>query len=57
MINDPITSKEACKLLSCAYITLWRYVKDGKFKKYAITPKTIRYSRSEILAFISSTAV
>ncbi|WP_103604951.1 helix-turn-helix domain-containing protein [Campylobacter concisus] len=31
-ITDPITTKQACELLKCNAVTLWRYVRDGKLK-------------------------
>lgn len=56
-ITDPITTKQACELLKCNAVTLWRYVRDGKFKKYALTRKNVLYSLSEITAFINSSVV
>ena len=56
-ITDPITTKQACELLKCNAVTLWRYVRDGKFKKYAITRKNVLYSLNEITTFINSSVV
>ena len=56
-ITDPITTKQACELLKCNAVTLGRYVRDGKFKKYALTRKNVLYSLSEITAFINSSVV
>ena len=56
-IADPITTKQACEILKCNAVTLWRYVRDGKFKKYALTRKHVLYSLSEITAFINSSVV
>ncbi|MBR8461522.1 helix-turn-helix domain-containing protein [Campylobacter sp. faydin G-105] len=56
-LKDPITTQKACEIIGCSRVTLWRYVKDGKFKQYAITKRNNRYSLSEILSFIQSTAV
>nr|DAM62812.1 MAG TPA: Tor inhibition protein helix, reverse turn, PROTEIN [Caudoviricetes sp.] len=56
-ITDPITTKQACELLKCNAVTLWRYARDGKFKKYALTRKNVLYSLSEITAFINSSVV
>ena len=56
-ITDRITTKQACELLKCNAVTLWRYVRDGKFKKYALTRKNVLYSLSEITAFINSSVV
>ena len=56
-IADPITTKQAYEILKCNAVTLWRYVRDGKFKKYALTRKNVLYSLSEITAFINSSVV
>ncbi|MBE2985314.1 helix-turn-helix domain-containing protein [Campylobacter sp. RM9344] len=54
MSDDFLTAKEACKILKCNLVTLWRYVKDGKIKKHVITRKNVRYSKNEIQAYIRS---
>jgi len=56
-ITDPITTKQACGLFKCNAAPLWRYVRDGKFKKYAITRKNVLYSTSEIMAFLEASVV
>ena len=55
-ITDPITTKQACELLKCNAVTLWRYVRYGKFRKYAVTRKNVLYSTSEIMAFLEASA-
>jgi hypothetical protein len=47
-INDLMTRKEVCTLLSINYSTLWKHTKSGKLKSSGIGNR-IFYSRSQVL--------
>jgi hypothetical protein len=49
--DDLITSKEACKILKCSFVSLWRYEKKGRIQAYGIVGKKY-FKRSEILQSI-----
>lgn len=49
--DDLITSKEACKILKCSLVSLWRYEKKGRVQAYGIVGKKY-FKRSEILRSI-----
>ena len=49
--DDLITSKEACNLLQCTSVTLWRWEKKGRVTPYGIGGKKF-FKRSEILESI-----
>lgn len=46
--DDLIVSKEACRLLKCTPVTLWRWEKKGRVKSYGICGKKY-FKRSELL--------
>ena len=46
--DDLITPKEACELLKCTSVTLWRYEKKGRVTPYGICGKKF-FKRSELL--------
>ena len=46
--DDLITPKEACKLLQCTTVTLWRWEKKGRITPYGIGGKKF-FKRSELL--------
>lgn len=49
--DDLITPKEACELLKCTSVTLWRYEKKGRVTPYGICGKKF-FKRSELLQSI-----
>lgn len=49
--DDLITPKQACELLKCTSVTLWRYQKKGRVKPYGICGKKF-FKRSELLQSI-----
>ncbi|WP_417237379.1 helix-turn-helix domain-containing protein [Bizionia paragorgiae] len=49
--NDLITPKEACKLLQCTTVTLWRWEKKGRVTAYGLGGKKF-FKRSELLESI-----
>jgi hypothetical protein len=49
--DDLITPKEACEILKCSLVSLWRYEKKGRVKPYGIVGKKY-FKRSEILQSI-----
>lgn len=49
--DDLITPKEACELLKCTSVTLWRWEKKGRVTPYGIGGKKY-FKRSEILQSI-----
>lgn len=55
--KELLTPKEATQLLGICLTTLWLWVRQGKIKKYALTPRSIRYKRSELLALIDSSEI
>lgn len=50
-VNDLITPKEACDLLKCSSVTLWRWEKKGRVTPYGIGGKKF-FKRSELLQSI-----
>jgi len=46
--NDLITSKQACEVLQCSSVTLWRYEKRRRIQSYGISGKKW-FKRSELL--------
>ncbi|SDX19200.1 helix-turn-helix domain-containing protein [Aequorivita viscosa] len=46
--DDLITPKEACELLQCTPVTLWRWEKKGRVTPYGIGGKKF-FKRSELL--------
>lgn len=50
-VNDLITPKEACDLLKCSSVTLWRYEKKGRITAYGIGGKKF-FKRSLLLQSI-----
>lgn len=46
--DDLITPLEACEILKCSLVSLWRYEKKGRVKPYGIVGKKF-FKRSEIL--------
>lgn len=61
-IIDPetlLSSREACALLSCSKVSLWRWMRDDAFPKpLRFSPTNqrsrLRFVRSEILAWIEA---
>lgn len=49
--DDLITSKQACDLLKCTSVTLWRWERKGRVTPYGIGGKKF-FKRSEILQSI-----
>jgi hypothetical protein len=49
--DDLITPLEACEILKCSLVSLWRYEKKGRVKPYGIVGKKY-FKRSEILQSI-----
>lgn len=49
--DDLITPKEACELLKCTSVTLWRWEKKGRVTPYGIGGKKF-FKRSELLQSI-----
>ncbi|MBN7287570.1 MULTISPECIES: helix-turn-helix transcriptional regulator [Campylobacter] len=58
-MNDEIfiNTDEAMRLLGCKRTTLWSCCKKGWISKTQITKRSIRYKKSEILAFLESRQV
>ncbi|WP_417237624.1 helix-turn-helix domain-containing protein [Bizionia sp.] len=46
--DDLITPAQACEILKCTSVTLWRYEKKGRVNPYGICGKKY-FKRSEIL--------
>lgn len=46
--NDLITPKQACELLKCSSVSLWRWEKKGKIQRYGIGGKKL-FRKSELL--------
>lgn len=49
--DDLITPKEACELLQCTHVTLWRWEKKGRVQAFGIGGKKF-FKRSELLQSI-----
>lgn len=49
--DDLITPKQACEILQCTSVTLWRWEKKGRVTPYGIGGKKF-YRRSELLQSI-----
>lgn len=49
--DDLITPKEACEILQCTSVTLWRWEKKGRVTPYGIGGKKF-FKRSELLQSI-----
>lgn len=49
--DDLITPKEACELLKCTSVTLWRYEKKGRVQAFGIGGKKF-FKRSQLLQSI-----
>lgn len=49
--EDLITPKEACELLKCTSVTLWRYQKKGRVTAFGIGGKKF-FKRSQLLQSI-----
>ena len=49
--NDLITPKEACELLQCTPVTLWRWEKKGRIQPFGIGGKKF-FKKSELLQSI-----
>ena len=49
--DDLITPKQACELLKCTSVTLWRYEKKGRVSPYGIGGKKF-FKRAELLQSI-----
>nr|WP_315214090.1 helix-turn-helix domain-containing protein [uncultured Flavobacterium sp.] len=47
-LNDLITRKEVCALLSINFSTLWKHTKSGKLKSLGIGNRVF-YSREQVL--------
>ena len=50
--NDLISPKEACKLLQCTNVTLWRWEKKGRITAYGLGGKKF-FKHSELLDAIT----
>ena len=49
--DDLITPKEACELLQCTSVTLWRWEKKGRIQPFGIGGKKF-FKKSELLQSI-----
>lgn len=49
--DDLITPKEACEILQCTSVTLWRWEKKGRIQPFGIGGKKF-FKRSELLQSI-----
>lgn len=49
--DDLISPKQACELLKCTSVTLWRWEKKGKIQRYGIGGKKL-FRKSELLQTI-----
>ncbi len=49
--DDLITPKEACEILQCTPVTLWRWEKKGRIQPFGIGGKKF-FKRSELLQSI-----
>ena len=57
--KKPLTRKQAAELLSCSVQSITRYMNDGKLRRIALSPRSVRIcpdSLAELLAGNAGTA-
>lgn len=52
MIDKLLNVKDVAKILNVSTRQVWRYVKAGKLKTIALSPKTVRFTEKQIEEFL-----
>ncbi len=52
LIEERISVKETCQILSCSEVTLWKLRKDGTLP-YSQHKRTIRFKKMDILNYLN----
>jgi len=54
MVDKIFNAKEVAEILKVSERQVWRYVKSGKLKSLALSPKTIRFTEKDIQNFLKN---